>query len=459
VEAAGVKRSPFLMTYVLVAAAAGLGAYLYLVESKRPATADKPKDKVFAAFKDTRATVKEITLARPAETIQLVKGGEGWRMVAPQSVPADQGEVDALLSSLESLELDEVVAEAPGDVAAYGLSPPQATLTVVREGAPDALRLQLGNKTPDGSSVYARLPTAARVFTVAAWSTSGFEKKPFDLRDRSLLHVKRDQVKALEVTTPEESYALARDGKGEWVFTRPLPTRAGRWSVDGLLGVLEGLRMESVASEDARDLRPYGLDAPRYRVSLSLADGTQRRLEVGGSPAEKQYHAREASSKLVAVVGSAVVDDLAKGMKELRARRLLDLAAYEVEGFDVEAGGVKKTYARSSSKGADGVDVYTWKRTAPDTAALDTNTVQDALFLIGGLEVQDFVDQPQAPGAYGLDAPTLRVSLRNEGGKPPAWFELALKDGAAYARRADDQAVLKLDPAKTDELIKAFGAL
>jgi hypothetical protein len=355
--------------------------------------------------------------------------------------------------------MEEAVVEAPGDVAAYGLAPPQATVTVVREGAPEALRLQLGGKTPDGSSVYARLPTAARVFTVPAWGITALEKKPFDLRERSLLHVKRDEVKTLEVTTPQESYALARDGRGEWVFTRPLATRAGRWSVDGLLGVLEGLRMESVASEDARDLKPYGLDAPRYQVVLGLADGTSRRLDIGSSPADKQHHAREASARLVAVVAGAVVDDLAKGMKELRARRLLDVAAYEVEGFDVEAAGVKKTCARSSTKGSDGVDVYKWKRTAPDTADLDTNKVQDALLLVGGLEVQDFVDQPQPLSAYGLDAPALRLTLRHEGGKPPLWFEVGRAAGAAWARRTDDQSVLKLDPVKAEELMKAFGGL
>lgn len=453
------KRSPFLKTYLALAVALGLGAYLYFVESKREGKDDKPKEKVFAALKDGKDKVKEVTLARPGETVQLVKGSEGWRLVAPQSVKADASEVDALLSGLESLEVDEVVSEAPGDLAPYGLAQPKTTVTVVREGSSDALRLLLGEKTPDGGGVYAKLPTAQRVFTVASWSTGSLDKKPFDLRDRSLLHVKRDEVKTLEVKAPQESFALARDARGEWAFTRPVATRAGRWSVDGLLGVLEGLRMESVAAEDARDLRPYGLDKPRYRVVLGLADGTSRTLEVGGSPEENKHHAREGGSRLVAVIPNAVVEDLGKGMKELRAKRLLDLAAYEVEGFDVEAGGMKKAYARSSVKDKEGVDVHKWKRTAPQAADLDTNRVQDALFLVGGLEVQEFIDAPGAPATYGLDAPALRMTMRYEGGKPPVWFEVASKAGVWYGRRQDDQAVLKLDPAKADELVKAFAAL
>ena len=452
------KRPRFLSTYLLVAAAAGLTAYLYLVESKRPPAEEKQKEKVVAALKDGKDKVKEITLSRGGETVQLVKGSEGWRLVSPQAVRADQGEVDALLTSLESLEVDEVVGENLGDLEQYGLATPRATLTVV-PGSGGELRLLLGEKTADGSGLYAKLPDQPRVFTVPAWGASSLEKKPFDLRDRSLLHLKRDEVKTLEVRGEKESYTLSRDGGGEWSFTAPAATRAGRWSVDGLLGALEGLRMESIASEDARDLKPYGLDKPAWTVKLGLADGTTRTLEIGSSPAEKQYHAREASTRLVAVVPGAVVDDLGKGMGELRAKRLLDVATYEVEGFDAEAAGVKKTFARSSSKDKEGIDIYKWKRTAPDTADLDTNKVQDALCLIGGMEAQEFVDQPQAPAAYGLEAPALKVTLRYEGGKAPVWFELGSKDGSWYGRRANDQALLKLDAAKAAELVKAFQGL
>jgi hypothetical protein len=165
---------------------------------------------------------------------------------------------------------------------------------------------------------------------------------------------------------------------------------------------------------------------------------------------------RVAGSPLVAIVPGALAGDLAKGMGELRAKRLLEIATYEVEGFDVEAGGVKRVHARTSSKDAQGADAHTWKRTAPDAKDLDANKVQDALFAVGGLEVVDFVDAPKGMDTYGLDAPALRVTLRYAGGRPAAWFEVGTKDGASYARRDGDDAVMKLDPVKAAELIKAF---
>ena len=84
---------------------------------------------------------------------------------------------------------------------------------------------------------------------MASFVESSFDKKPFDLRDRDLLHAPRGDVRTIEVRGPEGAYSLARTDAGEWAFTKPLATRAGRWKVDGLLGTLENLRMESVADE------------------------------------------------------------------------------------------------------------------------------------------------------------------------------------------------------------------
>jgi hypothetical protein len=450
------ERGPLVRTLVVLAVALGLGAYLYFVESKKEIKPDgKEKEKVFAI---ESAKVRELEL-RSGDHVRLVKEGSAWRMAEPGPVPADTREVESVLTSLSGLEIDEVVGDNVTDLAQYGLAQPRTTVTATVEGAPAPLTLQLGDKTPDGGSVYAKTGASPRVFTVAAYQESALARKPFDLRDRDVLHFKQDAAASLDVTGPEGSYSLAADG-GEWKILRPLATRAGRWSVDGLVGALASLRMESVAAETADDLKPYGLDKPVRTVRIGLKDGSARTLEIGSSAGEKTFHAREAGSKQVVVIPGAVVDDLAKGLGELRARRLLEVATYEVTSIEAETGGAKRSYLRSSEKDKEGIDVYKWTRTAPDTAAVDTNKVQDALFAVGALEVQEFVDAPRPAATYGLDAPALRVSMKHEDAqKATAWFELGQKDGAWFGKRVDDTAVLKLDAAKAAALVKSFSEL
>jgi hypothetical protein len=454
-------RHPFWKTYVVVGVAAALGAYLWFVERKREIKPEGPaKEKVFALDK---TKVEELSVATGgAEEVRVVKEGEGWRLTAPLQAPADKSEVDALVSSLESLQMEEVVAEAPGDLGPFGLATPTTALSVRVQGASEPVKLLVGGKTPDGGALYAKRAAQARVFTIPSYLESTFAKKAADLRDRDVLHVKRDAVKTLSVTGPQGAYALARDERGEWAFTAPFPTRAGRWSVDGLLGTLENLRFDSVAAEQAADLKKFGLASPARTVTLGLAEGGVKKLEIGAKVAgeENKYYAREAGGTLVAVVPGAVADDLAKGMGELRAKRLLEVATYETQGIEVVQDGVTRRYERSSSKDKDGIDVYKWKRTAPDAKDLDTNTVQDALFALGGVEAAEFIDRPAGLEAYGLAPPAFKVTLTYEGGdRPPAWVEVGRKDGAAYARRAGDNSILKLDPAKADEILKSFSAL
>lgn len=449
------KPPEFWKTYVGLALAAGLVAYVFFVEMKKEDKPEKVKEKVLTLDK---AKVKDLTLAgNGKEEVKLVKDGASWRMTAPQAAPADAQESESLLSSLEGLEIDEVVTETPAKLSDFGLDPPKSRVAVSLQGAP-AQEVLFGDKTPDQGSVYARQPTRPRVFTVPAYSAAVFDKKPFDLRDRDLLHLSRDAVRKVEVTGPEGTYALARDERGEWAFSSPVPTRAGRWSVDGLLGSLETLRMESVAAEAATDVKAYGLDKPARTVKLGLADGNAKVLEIGKPAGDKKHYARQAGQPLVAVISDTVVDTLAKGKDELRAKRLLEVSSFDVEGFDVDSGGAKKTYARSQAKDKDGVETSKWKRTAPDAKDLDTTKVQDALFLVGGVDVQEFVDQPSGPEAYGLEKPALKVVIR-EKDKPETSFEVGEKGGTYYARRPGDQAVLKLEAAKAAELVKKFSEL
>jgi hypothetical protein len=477
-----VKLPEFWKTGILVLVLAALGSYIWFVERKQEPKPEGERAKVTVLAVD-KAKAKEISLAAAGgETIRLVKEGAGWKVTSPFTAPADTSAVESILTSLEKLEADEVVVEQTANPAEFGLDKPGRTITAVVEGAPASLSVEFGAKAPDGSSVYARAAGSPKVYLVPSWVEGSFDRKPFDLRDRDLLHVKRDDVRSIEIAGPEGGYALARTDAGEWAFTKPVATRAGRWSVDGLLGTVENLRMDSVAADAATDLKAFGLDTPARAVSLVLKDGSTRTLEIGAgapdptatpspspSPAVKgdkpkppekpkptKYYARQAGTGLVAVVPATLADDLAKGMGELRAKRLLEIATYETEGFEAVAGGTKKAYAKSTTKDKDGFDKTQWKRTAPDAKDLETTKVEDALFKMGGVEVSEFVDRPADAATYGLDAPVLKVTVKAKG---ESWIEVGKKDGSVYARRSGDSAVLKLDPAKAEELIKAFSEL
>ena len=55
--------------------------------------------------------------------------------------------------------------------------------------------------------------------------------------------------------------------------------------------------------------------------------------------------------------------------------------------------------------------------------------------------------------------PPAQLTLRYEGDKPEKWLELGQDAGKSYGRRFGDTCLLELDPAKVEELLKAFEEL
>jgi hypothetical protein len=454
----------FWKTYVVVAIAGGLAAYIYFVEAKKPA-GDDAKEKVFTIDK---TKVKTFTLSRAGvEKIQINKDGENWKFASLGGIVADAKAVDNVLTAAEDAEITATVSDAPTGLADYGLETPQLTLAVTADGAEQ--KVELGRHTPDDTAVYAKMSGKARVFTIPTHVEAALLKKPVDLRDRSVLHVKREAVKRVDLKGPGAELLLVKDDHGEWDYTKPLKTKAARWGVDGLLLSFENLLFEDIADDEAQDLKPYGLDKPTWTAILELGDGSAKKLEIGSptdaaaarayaadpnAGAPPKYYARDTAQKVVGVIGHPLVGDLAKAKENLRSRYLLDFPALEVNKVEVTSDGKTRVYLRSVRKDAAGIDARTWRQTAPESKDIETKTVEDLLFEVASTEVQEFIDNPGPLARYGLDSPAVRVALTFEH-KAPGWFEVGSKDGATYGHRDNDVTITRLGP-KGQNVVDGF---
>ena len=61
--------------------------------------------------------------------------------------------------------------------------------------------LQIGAKTPTGSDVYAKIAGKPKVFLIPSYIESTFNRKTFDLRDKSALKIDAQKVDSLEIVS------------------------------------------------------------------------------------------------------------------------------------------------------------------------------------------------------------------------------------------------------------------
>ena len=196
----------------LVLVLAGLGAYIYFVDSKRPASGVEEKSKVFTVEADK---VEEVSVTTDGESSTLRKVDGTWQMTAPIQADADQSAISSVTNALATVEVNRVVEENASDLSPYGLAKPRITVAYKATGGAEG-QLAIGDKTPTNSDVYAMKPGEKRVFLVAGFNETTFGKKPFDLRDKRILSFERDKVDSVEVVRDTNTVVLARSGS-DWV--------------------------------------------------------------------------------------------------------------------------------------------------------------------------------------------------------------------------------------------------
>lgn len=114
-------RARVWLNLALLSLALGLVAVIWLGPSREPPPAER-----LSAIDPT--TVKRVRIERRrANAIELHRGGAGWRLVSPRSLPANDHRVSALLG-FTAAKVHEAFRAEGNDLDAFGLDPPVARL-------------------------------------------------------------------------------------------------------------------------------------------------------------------------------------------------------------------------------------------------------------------------------------------------------------------------------------------
>ena len=425
----------------LVVVAAGLGAYLYFVEAKKEPGSDKKLEKVFtgvAADKIDQLTIKPESGDRT--TVQKQSGS--WQLTQPVTAKADEAEVSGITSGLSSLEVQRVVDEKPADLKEYGLAPPRIEVSFKAGGQSRAL--QIGQKTPTGTDLYAKVPDNPRVFLISSYLDSTFNRSTFDLRDKSILRVERDKVDSLEITTPDHELKFAKNGP-EWKIASPTAARADFSAVEGLVGRLNTAQMKALTAQNATDLKEYGLDKPDVVVKIG-AGSAQASLAIGKSAGEGVVYAKDMSRPMVFTIESALADELKKGVDDYRLKDLFDARSFNTTRVQVVRNGQTLAFEKNGDK---------WKQVSPAAKDADGAKIDSFISAVSNARAASFVDSIKDTG---LDKPELTVTLKTDEGKQEQ-VSFARHESEVFAQRGGEPGAAKVDSATYDGIVKALDAL
>jgi len=431
-------------TLALVAVLAGLGGYIYFVELERDPDAGEAREKVFTAL-DSDALAELQVRGSEGEPARLTKTDGTWRLVEPVEAAANESEVSSIASNLASLEIDRVVDETATDLAQYGLDPARIDVGFRDGDAPDMRHLLIGSTTPTGGNLYATVGGTGRVFLIASYLSSTFDKNAFTLRDRRILVFDRDAVDGLTVEGDSGVVTLAKSGS-DWRMTAPIEARADFAAVEGALQRLSSTQMQGIVEEsdaDGADLGQYGLARPTGTITVS-AGSSQATLTLGRTDNALVF-ARDSSRPVVFTVAPTIRDDVIRTVADFRRKDLFDGRSFTTTRAELTRG--EETLVLEKSEGEDGTT--TWHKAEGGT--VETTTAEDVLSKVTAVRAESF--ESRAPAA--LDAPVLTVTITyGEDRTETVTFGRSGDD--AFAARAGEPGAARIDAATLDEVLTAL---
>lgn len=439
-------------TLILVVVLAGLGGYIYFVDSKRPAAGPEggPESlgKVFTVEADK---INELRVTFKGESTLLRKDNAGWKLVEPEQVEADPPEAIGIATALGNIDIVRVVDENATNLEQFGLAPANIAVEFKTEGG-ESGTLKLGNKNSTQGEIYALKNDEKRVFLIATFQESSFARTPFDLRDKKILKFDRDNADSLVIAKGATSLELARTG-GEWKVVRPVPSRSDFSTVEGFITRLSSANMATLVADGEKDLAKYGLDKPTMTVTVG-AGSAKTVLEVGAT--EGATYARDPARKLVFTVDTTMQTDLNKDVDAYRKKEIFDFRPFYLDRLRavLDAPSGPKTYEFEKQQPATPTDPETWKvtRVGGDSHTADQATMDDLLNKLASIRAESFI---ASSARTGLDKPALVVSASFDAGK----FErvrFGQSAGDAFGMRDGETGIAKINLSSLADALKAF---
>ncbi len=427
-------------TLVLIVVLAGLVGYIYY-RNNRESTPEDTKEKAFASVKAEDVEEVQIKLA-DGQTSRVQKVDGTWKIVAPEAADADQGELTSITGSLATIDVQSVVDENPADVKPYGLDPARIEVEFRAKGDKEPRRIQLGEKTPTGGDLYARVAGQKRVFLVSSFLDSTFNKNPFALRDKTVIKIDRDKVDRIEIVADKRSVTLVKSGT-DWRIVAPLMARADFAAIEGSLERLASAQMQGIVSADGADLKKHKLDPPV--ATFTAATGSSRASLLFGATENAVIYAKDAARPMVFTVAPTVYTDVIRDLVEFRRKDLFDARSFTATHVEFKRGA--ETIALNKTKNADGSEQ--WKNAAGKQ--IDARKVEEFLSMVTGLRAESF----ESTSSAALKSPALIVAIQfDEKKMEQVTFAKAGSD--VVASRSDEPGTAKVTAASFDEVVKGI---
>ncbi|MGQ3684799.1 MAG: DUF4340 domain-containing protein [Candidatus Loosdrechtia sp.] len=445
-----------LKTTIILLFVAIIGiSYVFLYEKEQMPHEEweKLQKKVIPDFKASLVT--KIELNNEWGRIFLEKDENNfWYIVEPKRLRADNSEINSILSEFEYMNKVGAFKQEgskPFDLEDYGLDAPKVSITMYTNipakrdkiqitGPKDKYTVFVGQKLAAGDNVYIKLDTNDEVVVVPGTLKDKINKHILELRSKWVFSFDKDAVDGLQIKTDEFNIVCSKKGIF-WRIDDPVKDLADLEKIKDMLGKFKNLQIERtdfLPEEEEENLAKYGLETPRYTVTIKEKDITQS--VVFGYSLDNKVYAKRTDEPTIFLLKDAILIDLSKKPNGLRDRKVVrfdSIGTYGINKLEIKTASDVITIEKSLD--------LDWIITKPINIYADQDTVKNFIEKIKTLEIEDFIsDKPVDLAMYGLKEPVFEISVTKEEDRELAKFYVGKKlpeGNKCYVKRVGEEPV------------------
>jgi hypothetical protein len=380
---------------------------------------------------------------KDADPVVLTKSSSGgWQISQPKSLRADQSAVNALASTLSSLNSERVVEDKASDLQAFGLDQPALEVDVTEKDN-KTQKLMLGGDTPAGGAVYAMLAGDPRLFTVASYAKTSLDKTLNDLRDKRLVPVNADKISQIELVRKNGSIEFARNkNKDDWQILKPTSLRADNAQVGDLVRDLTNAKMDLSSSDTKDAASDFAHATPVATVKVTDESGSQE-LQVRANKSKDTFYAKSSAVDGAYKVDSGLGKALAKSVDDFRNKKLFDFGYRDPNKIELRNGAKAYFLTRGTAGSEDW-----WS----NGKKMDAGNVESVIADLRDLTASSFP-------ASGFSNPAIEAMVTSDDGKRTERILIAKSGDHYIAQRDNEPALYQLDSSPVGALLKAADEL
>ncbi len=273
---------------------------------------DFRKKDIFEFEKDK---VKKIAVIGRKFSWQATRINEDeWFMEKPIRSLIESGKVNNLLYNLSALRAQKFISEekTEKEIKKYGLINPdyKVILNFPLENKEITFFL---NKKDD--KLYATTSLSTKIITADDLVITDLEKKPEELREKTIAVFYTFEVKKLEIKRNGKDFILEEDEESNWNFIKPQKIKADNSKVESFIRKIADLETKEFIDPPFK-IKKYGLDNPQAEINIWTEENNKFKkhtLLIGSeNKNKKEVYIKNARLPYLFLVDSSFLEEFPK---------------------------------------------------------------------------------------------------------------------------------------------------